>query len=100
MGRNNATHVHILYLRFFPVNIFVTSTCLSKRGGVAFSRTELRPNGIAFVRILSFPCFVYVCMHLVNFSFKNWLELDKPVLDQSQDLPKGSQPIKVFFAFK
>ncbi len=37
---------------------------------------------------------------LFIFSFKNWLELDKPVLDPSQDLPKGSQPIKVYFAFK
>lgn len=33
-------------------------------------------------------------------SFKNWLEMDKPVLDPTQDLPKGSQPVKIFFSFK
>ena len=32
--------------------------------------------------------------------YKNWLELEKPVLDPSQDLPKGSQPIKIWFSFK
>lgn len=32
--------------------------------------------------------------------FKNWLELDKPVLDPSQDLPKGSGSVKIHFAFK
>jgi hypothetical protein len=32
--------------------------------------------------------------------YKNWLELDKPVLDPSQDLPKGSGQIKIFFTFK
>lgn len=32
--------------------------------------------------------------------YPNWLEMDKPVLDPSQDLPKGSEPIKLQFAFK
>ena len=40
-----------------------------------------------------------LCLLLFN-RYKNWLELDKPVLDPSQDLPKGSGQIKIFFTFK
>ncbi|KAL5475148.1 hypothetical protein EMCRGX_G027211 [Ephydatia muelleri] len=32
--------------------------------------------------------------------YKNWLELDKPVLDPSQDLPKSIGPVKIYFCFK
>ena len=32
--------------------------------------------------------------------YKNWLEVDKPVLDPCQDIPKGTHSVKVFFAFK
>jgi hypothetical protein len=32
--------------------------------------------------------------------YKNWLELDKPVLDPTQDLPKGTGQVKIYFTFK
>ena len=32
--------------------------------------------------------------------YRNWLELDKAVLDPAQDLPKGNDPIKLHFTFK
>ncbi len=39
--------------------------------------------------------------HVLCCRYKNWLELDKPILDPSQDLPKvTAQPVTIFFAFK
>lgn len=41
---------------------------------------------------------VYSLMYYCR--YKNWLELDKAVLDPVQDLPKGTDPIRLHFAFK
>ncbi len=42
----------------------------------------------------------YFGLYTEGEGYQNWLELEKPVLDPSQDIVKGSGPVKVFFAFK
>ncbi len=42
----------------------------------------------------------YFGLYTEGEGYQNWIELDKPVLDPSQDIVKGSSPVKVFFAFK